>query len=122
MGRPRKLTPDILKAALIGLEVQRERIDEQISEVRRQLGSDSRYSTEATTAGVPLRRKRTKSAAARAKIAAAQRKRWAESKVAATPAAPKKIPRKRKLSAAGRKAIVEAARRRWAAIRAARKA
>ncbi len=122
MGRPRKLTPDILKAALIGLEVQRERIDAHISEVRRQLGSDSRNGTEATTAGVPLRRKRTMSAAARAKTAAAQRKRWAKSKAAAAPAAPKKISRKRKLSAAGRKAIAEAARRRWAAIRAARRA
>ncbi len=122
MGRPRKLTPDILKAALIGLEVQRERIDDQISEVRRQLGSDLRNRTEATTASVPLRRKRTMSAAARAKIASAQRERWAESKATASPAAPKKIFRKRKLSAAGRKAIAEAARRRWAAIRAARKA
>ena len=57
------------------------------------------------------------SADARARIAAAQRKRWAASKKAgaAEVAKPKK---KRHMSAAGRRAIAEATRKRWAAYRA----
>ena len=119
MPRPRKLTPDILQAALIGLEAQRHRLDGQISEVRQLLGSNSRSAVPAATPETPSQRKRTMSAAARARIAAAQRKRWAETKAAS---APEKVVRKRKLSAAGRKAIVDAAKRRWAALREARKA
>ena len=122
MPRPRKLTPDILQAALIGLEAQRHRLDGQISEVRQLLGSKSRSAGPAATPETRLRRKRTMSAAARARIATAQRKRWADSKAAAATAAPKKAVRKRKLSAAGRKAIAEAAKRRWAALREAKKA
>ena len=56
------------------------------------------------------------SAAARARISEAQRKRWAESKKAQ--AAPEAVKPKRKLSAAGRKAIAAAAKNRWAAKRA----
>ena len=66
--------------------------------------------------------KRTMSPAARARIAAAQRARWAkqnggktEGHKAASNGA------KRKMSAAGRKAIAEAARKRWAAAKAAGK-
>ena len=56
------------------------------------------------------------SKAGRAAIAAAQRKRWAESKEHhAAPEAPKP---KRKLSAAGRRAIIAATKKRWAAKRA----
>ena len=53
------------------------------------------------------------SAAARRRMAAGQRKRWAAVKgqAQATP------PKKRKLSPAGRKAIIEATRKRWAAYR-----
>jgi len=122
MPRPRKLTADILQAALIGLEAQRHRLDGQISEVRQLLGSNPRSAIPAATPEGASRRKRTMSAAARARIGAAQRKRWAESKVASAAAAPKKVDRKRKLSAAGRKAIAEAAKRRWAALREAKKA
>ena len=122
MPRPRKLTPDILQAALIGLEAQRHRLDGQISEVRRLLDSNSRSAVPTATPRAPSRRKRTMSAAARARIGAAQRKRWAETKAASAPAAPKKVVRKRKLSAAGRKAIAEAAKRRWAALREAKNA
>jgi hypothetical protein len=109
MPRPLTLTPDILQAALSGLEAQRERIDGQISELRRLLGTN-----QATVAKRPM------SAAGRARIAAAQRKRWAEAKGTASAAKPEK--RKRKLSAAGRKAIADAAKRRWAALRASKAA
>ena len=61
--------------------------------------------------------RRTMSASARARIAAAQRARWAQQKgmstngAAATSSTP---PKRRKMSAAGRAAIAAAARARWA--------
>lgn len=71
-------------------------------------------------APVGRRRKGTMSAAARAKIAAAQRARWAERKKAVAPQnpAPKKV---RRLSPEGRARIVAATKARWARIRAAKK-
>ena len=66
-----------------GLELQKSRIEAQISEVRRMLGQ--RSGKAATTASAPQaaagkkpRKKRELSAAARKRIAAAQKKRWAE--------------------------------------------
>jgi hypothetical protein len=66
------------------------------------------------------------SASARRRIAAAQKKRWAEVRKEAevgmttkTKSAP--LRKKRRLSAAGRKAIIEATKKRWAAVRAAAK-
>jgi hypothetical protein len=80
MPRPRKMlrNESLLTAALEGLELQRQRIDEQIREVRALLGK------------VPRRRGRPPgpakhkvgsnrlSPAARKRIAAAQKRRWAE--------------------------------------------
>jgi len=67
----------------------------------------------------PLKRRRL-SAEARARIAAAQRKRWASKKQSKEPAkpAPAKATKKRKLSVAGRKRIIEATKKRWAAYNA----
>jgi len=56
------------------------------------------------------------SAGARAKIAAAQRARWAKAKGGAKPAA-----KKYKMSAAGRARIIAAQKARWAKIKAAKK-
>ena len=62
------------------------------------------------------------SAAARKRIAKAQRKRWAaakkESGIADKTAKPEAKP-KRKLTAEGRKRISEATKKRWALVRAA---
>lgn len=63
--------------------------------------------------------RRTMSPQARARIAAAQRARWAKQKGDASPKADAKP--KRRMSAAGRKAIAAAARKRWAAAKAAGK-
>ena len=124
MPRKSELSPDVLEAALQGLEAQRKRIGDQIAQVRHMLGTSTR-----PTAGRELvaSRKRTMSAAARHRIAAAQKKRWQEfrkrSQQVPTKASSAKSPlRKHKLSAAGRKAIAEAARKRWAAVRAAKEA
>ena len=67
--------------------------------------------------GRPAKKKWTMSASARAKIAAAQRARWAKTKGAAAKPAKKK----NKMSAAGRASIAAAQRARWAKIHAAKK-
>jgi hypothetical protein len=78
---------EILEAALQGLESQREKLDEQISEVRRMLSGRgaatkkpaSKRETAASSAPhrSASRKKRALSPEARARIAAAQKKRWA---------------------------------------------
>ena len=109
-----QLTPEIIAAAIQGFEVQKQHIDSKIAELRAMLSGGP---TEPTVTPEPTKRKRRKlSAAGRARIAEAQRKRWAESKKRqAAPEAPKP---KRKLSAAGRRAIIAATKKRWAAKRA----
>jgi hypothetical protein len=111
---PTKLTTEILTAAIDGLEIQKTRIDAQIAEIRQMLDGGSKPT--AAPSESPSRKRRKISKAGRAAIAAAQRKRWAESKKQeAAPVAPKP---KRKLSAAGRRAIIAATKKRWAAKRA----
>ncbi|HYP08473.1 MAG TPA: hypothetical protein VER03_19720 [Bryobacteraceae bacterium] len=64
----------ILEAALEGLELQKRRIEVQMAEIRSRLGMRQRTpSPQATSAS-----KRSLSADARKRIAAAQKKRWAE--------------------------------------------
>jgi hypothetical protein len=107
---PTKLTFEIITAAILGFEEQIRHIDRQIAELRSLLSAGE-------PTGVPESAKpkrRTMSAAARARIGEAQRKRWAASKKASEPA-PKP---KRRLSAAGRKAIIAATKKRWALKRA----
>jgi hypothetical protein len=109
----RRLTNEIMSAAILGFEEQKRRIDVQIAEIRSQLGG----SPGQTAAPESTRRPRPRmSAAGRRRIAAAQRKRWAEAKAASQPQTPSKP--KRKLSAAGRAAIIAATKKRWAAKRA----
>jgi hypothetical protein len=123
------LDPSILEAALTGLEAQRKRIDEQIASVRSMLGKRGPGRPPASIGGdsgaQPEEKRRTMSAAARKRIAEAQRKRWqAFHKKSEQPAAAQKPAapaRKRKLSAAGRRAIIEATKKRWAAFRAGQK-
>ena len=91
-----RLSQDVLNAALEGLEAQKQKVDEQIQQVRSLLGVWT------VRRGRPPKAAPTKQAS-----------------VAETPAAPaKKTRRKRKLSAAGRKRIIEATKKRWAAYRA----
>jgi len=85
MARPRKTIsaadPALLAAALEGLELQKARLEGQISAVRAALGirrgrPAAAPPAEAAEAAKPQRRKL--SAAARKRIAAAQKKRWAD--------------------------------------------
>jgi hypothetical protein len=69
----------LLQAALEGLEVQKRRIEDQISTVRSMLGKKG--PAVAASPAIPAlkaARKRELSASARKRIAAAQKKRWAE--------------------------------------------
>jgi hypothetical protein len=63
-----KLTAEILTAALEGFEAQKSRIDTQIAEIKRKLGGGA-------DSGAP-EPKRKVSAAARRRMARAQRLRW----------------------------------------------
>jgi hypothetical protein len=110
----KKIANDIILAAIAGLESQKAQIDAQIAELRRVVAGHPAVAAVAPVAQEGARRKM--SAAARARIAEAQRKRWAATR--RPQAAPETAKPKRKLSAAGRKAIVAAAKKRWAAKRA----
>jgi hypothetical protein len=76
-GRRRAIDPKVLEAALVGLELRRDRIDKQLAEVRRLIaGRGPRKAAKAPTA--PVQKRPRFSAAALKRIAAAQKKRWAE--------------------------------------------
>ncbi len=68
----------LLVAALEGLELQKQRIDEQIKEVRSLLGKRAVRHGHALASGNSKRGPGRLSAAARKRIAAAQKRRWAE--------------------------------------------
>jgi hypothetical protein len=77
MPRGKKLEDlAILRMALVGYQIEKQKIADKIAEIEAQLsGKSSAPEAPSPTAG---RKKRTLSAAARARIAAAQKKRWAE--------------------------------------------
>jgi hypothetical protein len=86
MPRGRTASPDTttLEAALVGLELKRNEIDGLISKIKKQLGGKSPSTLSVSSAvaaaksqGAP-RKKRVLSAEARKRIAAAQKRRWAE--------------------------------------------
>jgi hypothetical protein len=72
--------PTTLAMALVGYELEKQKIDEKIRQIRAQLGG--RAGGGAATNSAPARAdgtgRRTLSVSARKRIAAAQRKRWAE--------------------------------------------
>lgn len=97
MPRPRTAVEDamLLNAALEGLEIRKQQIEEQIRQVRSMMGSAPPSAPAERAAAVAVSteeapalpmgspspktgRKRLLSAAARKRIAAAQKKRWAE--------------------------------------------
>ncbi|HLI84508.1 MAG TPA: hypothetical protein VKV17_11355 [Bryobacteraceae bacterium] len=71
--------PDLatLEMALVGYRLERQKIDEKIRELERQL-KGRKGSPAAEDSGKAPGAKRVLSAAARRRIAAAQKKRWAE--------------------------------------------
>lgn len=93
---------------------ERAQIQARLVAVNRALGDGAASLPE--VAAAPGRR--TFSAATKAKMAAAQKARWAKLKGGATAATAAVKKPKRKLSAAGRAAIVAAAKARWARVKA----
>src|SRR5215472_14026153 len=92
-----------LRAALVGYESEKAKIEETIAQIQAQLGHRGPGRPKAVTNGAgesaPVRR--TMSAAGRRRVAAAQRKRWAALKQANSEQ--RKPKQKHRLSAAGRK-------------------
>ena len=69
---------EILEAALHGLELQREKLDDQIAQVRSMLGRRvGRPPKSGAASEKPARKSRQLSEEARKRIAAAQKRRWA---------------------------------------------
>jgi hypothetical protein len=105
---------DILQAALIGYRHQIAEIEAKMADIQGKL--------DGTSATAPTAPKRVLSAAARRRIAAAQKKRWAAvcgAEAAKTKSPSKPVPvKKRRISAAGRKRIIAATKKRWVAFRA----
>ena len=66
-----------LQMALVGYQVERQKIEEKIRELQSRLGGKS-TSSSTSASERPARKARVLSPAARARIAAAQKKRWAE--------------------------------------------
>ena len=106
-----KLTNEIIAAAVEGYEAQKVRIDGKIAELRAMLPGGS---PEAAAAPKVPTRKREVSAAARRRMAIAQKKRWAAIKgvADAEPPAPKEAPKpKRRISKEGLARIVAATKK-----------
>jgi hypothetical protein len=119
---PTKLTPEIITAAIEGLEGRKARLDGEIADLRAML-SGGPAETAAPPDAVP--RKRKISAAARRRMAAGQKKRWAAIKGETEPTAPatpevKPKKPKRKISAEGMKRIIAATKKRWRLAKAAK--
>jgi len=114
-----KVDHAILEMAIVGYQSELEKLSATIADIKARLGKPGPGRPKATLAGTDHagpRKRRTISKAGRARIAAAQRARWAAQKQRVEPEKPKK----RKMSAAGLRAIREATRKRWAAYRKAR--
>jgi hypothetical protein len=83
---PQKFTHEIVTAAIAGFEAQKKHIDSQIAELREMLSG--RRTVESPAPDVPAP-KRKVSAAARRRMAQAQKRRWAKIKgQSASPPAP----------------------------------
>src|ERR1035437_7535485 len=115
---------ETLQMALIGYEAERQKIEATMAGIRSQLGLHSKgasASAKRPTSGA--KSKDRMSAGGPARIAGAQRKRWAGAQKQSEPAAPEEAPKsKRRLSKAGRAAIVAPLKKGWAAKKAAGKA
>lgn len=115
-----KVDATILEMAILGYQSEAGKISAKIADIKAQLGENGPGRPKATEAGTAApQKRRTMSAAGRARIAAAQKARWAAQKQQQS--APEK-PKKRKMSAAGLKAIREATKKRWAAFHKAQRA
>src|SRR5689334_5795151 len=96
-----QLTPEIIQAAIEGLEARQSAIGQQIGELRAMLPGSTASSDGNSSSPKQRGVRKPLSAAARARIAAAQRARWAKSRGESQPAAStsaKSVKKKRRLS------------------------
>ena len=117
-----KLKEELIQAAIDGFTAQKLRIDAQIAELRAMLTGSSN-GIAATPEATP-RKRRKMSAAARRRIALAQKARWAKIRGesgSAPPAKAKPARKKRHISPEGLRNIIAATKRRWRLQRAAAK-
>ena len=121
----------LLELALKGLEAERAKIDDEIAQIKSQLGAHGENgSSQARNDGASAQPKETRkmTAVARKKISDAMKRRYVESNKAANPSAPqvrkdgshgpkqaraKSQSVRNRLTAAGRKRLSELARKRW---------
>jgi cell division septum initiation protein DivIVA len=119
----KKLTDEIINAAIDGFTAQKAQLSQRIAELRAMLNGGS---PQAAAAAEPAPRKRRKfSATARRRMREAQRLRWAKIRGESEGAAystTRAIKPKRRISEEGMKRIVAATKRRWRLQRAAAKA
>ena len=115
------------------LLAEKSKLEARLGSINHALSSVGKAAPAAKTAATPVVKAKKKiSAAGRARIAAAQKARWAKIKAKAAPAAKAKAVAKvaikpakkarKKISAAGLARIVAAQKARWAKIKAAKKA
>jgi hypothetical protein len=121
----------LLELALMGLEAERAKIDDEIAQIKSQVrGGGESSSTQTGNAGAAAQPKETRemSAAAKKKISDVMKRRYAENNKAANVSAPevrkdgshvrkqaraKSQSARHGLTAAGRKRLSELARKRW---------
>ena len=103
---PTKLTTEILTAAVLGFEEQKRHIDTKIAELRAMLDGGNKPT--AATPEPTKRKRRRMSAAGRANIVAALKKRWAAKRAAAEKAHPSAANKAKPKKTARRVAAVKA--------------
>jgi peptidoglycan hydrolase CwlO-like protein len=116
------LKREIILAAIAGFEEQKAKLNSQISELRDMLNGSPASPDTADEAPIPKRRKM--SAAARRRIAQAQKARWAKIREESEPttrATPERSKAKRRISPEGLKRIIAATKKRWRLQKAAGK-
>ena len=110
-----KLTSEIVAAAITGFEVERDRIQVRIAEIRQLLGSPAGATAPPETA----KPRKKRSAAVRRRMKLAQQLRWKKIRESGEPAQAETAKPKRTMSASARKRIAAAQKRRWALKKAA---
>lgn len=115
-------TQRLLELALKGLQAERVRVDDEISQIKRQLGGSRSRISESAPTEVGLKKRRTMSAASRKRISEGMKRRYAAMRSALQSPNQKKQTEAPGLSAAGRKKLSEAMKARWAAKKKAKKA
>ena len=86
MARGTSQDSSLLEMALVGYEIEKKKIEDKIREIRAKLGGRRVSAPGMQPAGDDQPKRRKLSAAARKRIAVAQRKRWKEHRKAAAQA------------------------------------